>query len=234
MNDVRLGHLKCFYDLLGVLSERIGGPRVLADCDGRLDWPQRGVYFFMESGELRRETGNGNRIVRVGTHALKGGSRTTLWKRLSQHRGQARSGGGNHRGSIFRLIVGTALIERHGYQCETWDNRKSSASREVRGSEQAMERKVSETIGAMRLLWLPVEDQPGPDSLRGAIERNSIALLSNYGKDLIDPPSPNWLGNSCNRSRVRDSGLWNANHVDESYDPGFLDTFEVLATRACR
>jgi hypothetical protein len=49
-------------------------------------------------------------IVRVGTHALETGSQTTLWKRLSQHRGQARSGSGNHRGSIFRLIVGTALI----------------------------------------------------------------------------------------------------------------------------
>jgi len=34
---------------------------------------------------------------------------TTLWARLSQHRGSAKSGGGNHRCSIFRLLVGRAL-----------------------------------------------------------------------------------------------------------------------------
>jgi hypothetical protein len=63
----------------------------------------------MEEGEERSHSGQGPRIVRVGTHALKGGSSTTLWKRLSQHKGQERSRRGNHRGSIFRLIVGTAL-----------------------------------------------------------------------------------------------------------------------------
>ena len=30
--------------------------------------------------------------------------------------------------------------------------------------------------------------------MRGYIERNAIALLSNYGKPAIDPPSPGWLG----------------------------------------
>lgn len=181
MNTARLEHLKHFYDLLETLADKTGGPRLLADCDGRLEWPQRGVYFFMEDGELRSDSGNGNRIVRVGTHALKSGSGTTLWKRLSQHRGQSRSGGGNHRGSIFRLIVGTALIERDGFTCETWDNRSSSAPRNIRLAEQDMERKVSETIGAMRFLWLPMEDEAGPESVRGIVERNSIALLSNYG-----------------------------------------------------
>ena len=31
-------------------------------------WPQRGVYFFMEDGEERSDSGSGLRIVRVGTH----------------------------------------------------------------------------------------------------------------------------------------------------------------------
>jgi hypothetical protein len=26
---------------------------------------------------------------------------------------------------------------------------------------------------------------------------------------------------------MRESGLWNSNHVDETYDPGFLDLFEA-------
>ena len=48
-----------------------------------------GVYFFHEPGEERLDTGVGPRIVRVGTHALKIGSSTKLWTRLSQHKGQA-------------------------------------------------------------------------------------------------------------------------------------------------
>ena len=30
---------------------------------------------------------------------------------------------------------------------------------------------------------------------------------------------------------VRDSGLWNQNHVDETYEPYFLDVLERLATQ---
>ena len=91
----RAAHLKRFYDLLGVLEHRIDGPRWLMDCSGRMDWPRRGVYFFREAGEDRSDTGSGPRVVRVGTHALKPGSRTQLWSRLSRHKGPARSGGGN-------------------------------------------------------------------------------------------------------------------------------------------
>ena len=73
-----------------------------------------------------------------------------------------------------------------------------------------------------------MNDQPGPDSVRGYVERNTIALLSNYRKEPLDPPSENWLGHFCNRERVRTSGLWNQNHVDEPYAPAFLDTLERL------
>ena len=81
----------------------------------------------------------------------------------------------------------------------------------------------------MPFLWLEIDDEPGPDSLRGYIERNAIALLSNYGKEPLDPPSGEWLGRLCDRERVRNSGLWNQNHVEERYDPAFLDTLERLA-----
>ena len=80
----------------------------------------------------------------------------------------------------------------------------------------------------MPFLWLAIEDEPGPASLRGYIERNSIALLSNFSKEPLDPPSRTWLGYLCNRDRVRASGLWNSNHVDEAYEPAFLDTLARL------
>jgi hypothetical protein len=69
----------------------------------------------------------------------------------------------------------------------------------------------------MPFLWLSIEDDAGPHRLRSYIERNSIALLSNYHKLALDPPSQSWLGHHSHRERVRKSGLWNQNHVDELY-----------------
>ena len=227
----RLDHLKQFYSLLNVLEERLSGGRQLSDCSGRMSWSRRGIYFFKEVGENRTDTGNGLRIVRVGTHALTATSNTSLWQRLSQHRGVSRSGGGNHRGSIFRLIVGTALIDRDDLEYPSWDNHNGSAPREIRAHELPLEKAVSKEIGDMPFLWLAVEDEPGPNSLRGYLERNSIALLSNYDKRPIDPPSYSWLGHHCNRDKVRSSGLWNSNHVEEYYEPAFLDILARFVDR---
>ena len=91
-----------------------------------------------------------------------------------------------------------------------------------------MERDVCAVIGDMPFLWLPVDDEPGSDSLRGYIERNAIALLSNQGREPIDPPSRQWLGHYSDRERVRLSGLWNNNHVEDDYASEFLDTMERL------
>lgn len=220
----RLRDLKRFYALLERLEAFHGGYRLLQDCSGHQDWPQRGIYFFRENGEKRTESGTGARIVRVGTHALTDASRTTLWKRLSQHKGTTKTGGGNHRGSIFRLLVGQALIQKRGYKFDAWNGR--TASKDVRKSEIKLEQEVSEIIRQMPFIWLSIDDDPGPASQRGVIERNSIALLSNLGRPAIDDSSKNWLGRCSNRPKVRESGLWNQNHVEEIYDPSFLDILE--------
>ena len=203
--------------------------RRLSTCTGRMPWPARGVYFFFEEGEVRRDSGTGPRVVRVGTHGLTAGSSTTLWTRLSQHRGALRSGGGNHRGSIFRLIIGETLAQGDERVPESW-GRGSSADRQTRAGELRHERRVSAYLGSMKLLWLKVSDGPGAQSLRGLVERNAIGLLSNFGRPAIDPPSRNWLGHVSLRDRVRESGLWNQNHVDEDHDPDFLRTLEDLVS----
>jgi hypothetical protein len=233
MDPERYELLVRFYSILDRLECEIGGARKLAECSGRMDWPTRGVYFFRQTGELRTNTGAGPRIVRVGTHALKDGSETKLWTRLSQHKGQTSTRGGNHRGSIFRLIVGAALIQRDGLTFPTWGH-GNTAERTVRDGELSLERAVSRVIGDMSFLWVPIEDKAGPDSRRGYIERNAIALLSNFGKMSLDPPSQHWLGHHSDRERVRKSGLWNQNHVEEVYDSAFLDNLDELVSNARR
>lgn len=228
--EKRLSDVCQFYDLLIRLERKLGGKRTLAEAHGRMYWPERGVYFFFEPGERRTTSGSGPRVVRVGTHALKEGSKSTLWSRLHQHRGTLRgkyAGGGNHRGSIFRLHVGTALIAKHnlsGMAVDHWAVGSTSPTSHTREDEYPLECLVSEYIRSMPFLWLAVEDQAGPASLRGYIERNTIAMLSNYNASsrLIDPPSECWLGHWAANDAVRLSGLWNVDHVAHQYDPPLL------------
>ena len=188
----QIDDLKRFYDLLYRLESNIGPKRRLASCSGRDAWPQRGVYYFFESGEERRDSGVGPRVVRVGTHALTANSRTSLWNRLSQHRGVSKTGLGNHRGSIFRLLVGTALSARDGRSAPlSWGTGSSLGKAAelsgvpravIRAQEALVEAEVTDYIIRLVLLWLPLLDFPGAGSDRLVIERNSIALLSNFNK----------------------------------------------------
>lgn len=222
----RRADLDRFYQLLARLEDTVSGKQRLADCDGYMDWPERGVYFFFAPREQRANSSQ-LRLTRVGTHAVSEGSGTKLWDRLRTHRGAlsgSYEGGGNHRGSVFRKRVGEAIIERHALQDEfpEWGD-GSSAGRELRLEELEMERRVSEYLRDLPFLWVVVDDEPGSESDRAVLEQNAIALVSNYGKSPIDPRSNEWLGKDCPSQKIRESGLWNVDHVEESYDPAFLD-----------
>lgn len=233
----RLDDVELFYQLMDKLEEQTGGQRLLQDFSQYRDWPMRGLYLFFEPGERRSDTGEGDRIVRIGTHALTSGSRSTLRQRLGQHRGSSK-GGGNHRGSIFRLLIGQALLARGDLPpCPSWgvkgDLTKAAdalnAQRDsLKIAEEPVEQAVSKYIGHMPFLWLDISDESSPQSQRGYIERNTIALLSNCGRNAVDPASATWLGKHSNRPLVRNSGLWNQRHVSQDYDPAFLQLLKEL------
>ena len=226
MSSLRKQNIVSFYKLINELEDIIGGRRYLRDCNGRMNFPDRGVYFFFEEGEHLKDQKGNSRVVRVGTHAIIEGSRATLWRRLSQHKGtevgQFGENGGNHRGSIFRKLLGEAIINNENLKCDTWGE-GSNAPVNTREREHFVEEMVSHYIrNEMPFIFLEINDDPSPASDRAFVERNSIALLSNFQKDIIHPPSEDWLGYNSNRERVQKSGLWNQNHVDETYDPDFL------------
>jgi len=229
MDNSRLSDIKRFYSIIDLLENKNSEKKLLSNSDGRQQWPQRGVYFFFEYNQVRTDSGIGLRVTRIGTHALKDGSKTTLWKRLAQHKGKVKNNGGNHRGSIFRLLTGTALIKQKALEFSTW-GQGNTASKEIRSSELELEQLVSKTIGQMPFLCLLITDKASKESLRGYIEKNSIALLSNYSKEPLDAASDEWLGHDCNRERVKKSHLWNQNHVDDTYDSNFLNVFEELVS----
>ncbi len=232
-ND-RLKDLKLFYDLLAHLEHKNGIKLNLGNCHGKMNWPKQGIYFFYEDTESRTESGNGCKVVRVGTHALKKGSKSTLWGRLYSHKGR-RSGLGNHRGSIFRLLVGISLANLKNRPLPTcWGDKKArrkKMSQKELNAEYELEKCVSDKICAMPFVHLNVSSDSGPKNHRALIERNAIALLSNCQKPIIDQSSLDWLGRHCNREIVRCSGLWNQNHVKERYDASFLDIMENWVTK---
>ena len=190
--------LERFYSLVERLRVLTGGARTLSECTKNTGWPDRGVYFFVDS--LEHLSDGRSRVVRVGTHAITDGSSTTLWQRLSQHRGSTSrdSGqmGGNHRGSVFRRHVGDAIIasdKQYTPIASTWGV-GSNAPREVRNSEQPVELAVSKYIGGLSVLWLGVVDEPSPLSDRATIERNVISLLSSPQATNQASASSEWLG----------------------------------------
>ncbi len=224
MTEIREEHLTRFYALIQELRNGLGGGRILGECNGRLGWPRRGVYFISEPGEGCSNDPTVPRIVRVGTHAVSTGSRSTLWGRLRAHRGNS-DGTGNHRSSIFRLHAGMAMMAlNHELGLPTW-GKGSSAPKETRRTEEPLEKFVSEYIGKMSVIWIDVDDEPGPQSDRAHIERNAIGLLSG-SEAILSLRSNEWLGNHSPREAIRKSGLWNVDHVGYEYDFRFMDMLE--------
>jgi hypothetical protein len=224
---VRSAHRLRFDELMGRLMTGVDQGLPLARLleSGRL--PERGVYFFLDqatSNELDQW-----RICRVGTHAVSLGSKSTLRARLRAHLG-THSGSGNHRGSIFRLHVGNALLRRDRHEISTWGVGSVAppalrTSQALRDAEARHEQQVSDYIGRLPVLWLAVTDEASPASERSIIERNAIALLARDAQRSAVHPN-GWLGEHSPRSEIRESRLWNLNYVDDDYDPGFLALFE--------
>ena len=218
LNDIRR-----LYDLLFYLSDSTGGVRRICDCNGKMYWPQRGVYFVVDFGEQNLILHGRPRIVRIGTHAVSRDSKSTLWNRIKTHKGTD-SGSGNHRGSIFRLHVGNAIIKQQGIICNTWGVGQN-ASKAVRSEEIELEKQVSKYIGNLGIIVLDVDDEPSANSIRSFVEKNSISLLSSINSS-FNFPMIDWLGNYSNREEIRKSALWNINYVNSTYDESLLDVVE--------
>ena len=70
------------------------------------------------------------------------------------------------------------------------------------------------------------------DSFYSALHDARAPLLSNYNKfgthQAIYPPLEDWLCYHCENKFVRESSLWNVDHVtDRTVDINFLDSLEA-------
>jgi hypothetical protein len=159
------------------------------------------------------------------------GAKSTLWQRLRTHRGTSR-GGGNHRSSIFRLHVGSALIRQDrvlDLALRNWGTGQN-ASRSILKSERRHEECVSDYISDLRVVVLPISGVSSPDNDRAFVERNLIGLIAQAGSP-DDPPSPQWLGRSCSNPAICASGLWNVDWIGWPTHPDFVCLFSEYLKR---
>ena len=185
--------------------------------------PKRGLYFFVDS--LLPSTDHSlGRIVRVGTHAVSKGAKSTLATRLGTHRG-AKHGGGSHRSSVFRLHVGNALMSQspNTWFVPTWAS-GSTAPKSIREKEFELEQAASEHIGQLLTYWLDIPDDAGPESDRAYVEQNLIGLLSCVNL-LKGYREAKWLGSFSTEYKISLSGLWNLNHLFLVPDESFVDVY---------
>lgn len=166
-----------FYAILDRLERHIGGARRLANCSGRLTWPHRGVYFFREGSENAVQHGLRSKDLPGRNARPQGRFRYSALDAPVAAQGPA--GDGRRQSPRLHLPsdCGRRTCGPQGRRFPTCGS-GNTAGGEIRKGEFPLEQEVSRFIGTMPFLWLALEDDAGPASPRGYVERNAIALLS--------------------------------------------------------
>jgi hypothetical protein len=162
----------------------------------RTDLPNNGLYFFYEEGERFSVNGQlGDRIVRIGTHR----EQDRLPDRILNHfRGDRNT-------SIFRRLLGSAIIQRENPSDPRLQQWLEQGTPTLTDIEERVSRELREHFS---FRCVKVEDRDG----RMELEERLIATLARCSTTY--PPSPNWLGLFAASEKVRESGIWNDQHVD--------------------
>jgi hypothetical protein len=165
--------------------------------------PQNGIYILFEKGEMAHGT---NRIVRVGTH----NGQNRLIQRLEEHFINE-----NKDRSIFRKNIGRAMLNQNGDSfLAQWELDLTTREGKLENSnaidmekKKQLERSVSEYICAnFSFCIIPVLTYEE----RMEYEANIISSVSNCH---LCRPSPGWLGLYSPVEKIRESGMWNVNHL---------------------
>jgi hypothetical protein len=156
--------------------------------------PRNAIYFFYEEGEFCRHFDVIRpRIVRVGTHR----EQNRFPSRIRQHFG------GNKNGSVFRKHLGGAVLRRRNpddFRLDKWLKQDTPTFKEV---EELVTNKLAADF---TFKCIAVEDKKE----RLDLEERLIATLA---KCPGCEPSMEWLGHYAASEEIRQSGLWNVQHV---------------------
>ena len=188
------------------------------------DLPKNGIYFFYEKGEFwGHDDSKKPRIVRVGTHR-----KDNFRSRISQHFlvnnpniKLCLDDLAPKNRSIFRKNLGRAILslEKSKY-LSTWDidftsrNAKDKLShlRDI-DFESETENKISFLLkDNFSFRYIKVESQKARIGSKG-LESSLVGTLSHCQVCLS---SPNWLGRYSPVKKIRESGLWQVQHLNDN------------------
>jgi hypothetical protein len=184
--------------------------------------PSDGLYFFYEDEEINSHDGE-PRIVRVGNHPRSVGG---LKNRLRNHYS------GNKNGSVFRKLLGGALIRRRNpsdscLQPEPgrghWERQDERTCSRCKPVEQEVSRLLREHF-SFRCVEILNQAE------RNRMEQGLIASLAACPSCRA---SPTWLGRHAYSQNVQRSGLWNCEFLDAMpLTHSELTRFENLAQQS--
>lgn len=167
-----------------------------------------------------------DRIVRVGTHDGDG----NLYKRLKEHYVNE-----NKDRSIFLKRVGSAILAKnkapylHVWEVDTTtpeNKNKVQAQLNPAHKQQITQQAVAYIRKKISFVVFEIKLEDGK---RTDWERRIIATLSKAAKDGFLKPSENWLGNFSPDPKVRQSGLWQSQHLDgEPLTPEEFDKLKQI------
>ena len=164
--------------------------------------PENGVYFLFEKGELGH---GGRRIVRIGSHTGSG----NLGSRLAEHTTK------NKDRSIFRKNIGRALLRKANDPfLKQWEWDLTSREKRTKygplldvARQAVAETEVSNYIQdsfTFAVLTL--------DESRTALDLEKRAIAT-VAQCTVCQPSTSWLGNFSPKDSIRQSGLWQIQHL---------------------
>jgi len=182
--------------------------------------PDDGIYFFYELGEFGH---GGNRIVRIGTHK-NGNFKSRIKDHFVFNKNKIENLDKNKPKpsdrSIFRKNIGRALIRKENLDyIEMWEqdftkkiNRKKLGNKRNIELEKQIEKKISKILREnFSFRFIKVEQASKVIGSKG-LESRLIATVAKCEKCRA---SPNWLGRFSPIEKIRKSGLWNFQHVDD-------------------
>jgi hypothetical protein len=180
--------------------------------------PDNGIYFFYEEGEFWGHGGKRARIVRIGTHRKDGNFKHRIGEHFAldeRRMGFDATRAAPRERSIFRKHIGRALLKQRGDPYLTiWElDFTSRAKRETYGhrrdiaKEKLLESEITALLRGSFSFRFIVADGKGT---RESLERQFIGTVAQC---LQCCQSQNWLGNDSPKPEIRESGLWQIQHL---------------------
>jgi len=207
--------------------------------------PENGIYFFYEQGEIWGHGGQKPRIVRIGTHR-DGNFKSRIGEHYLLDESKMNFDAAQpapHERSIFRKNIGRALLnqQRDDY-LQIWEidfttkkNReKFGHFRNVR-KEKELESEITRILREnFSFRFFEISSQMERMGAKGL----ESALIGTVAHCQLCKPTKNWLGNFSPKRQIKESGLWQVQHIkadeiNEADRKTILNAIEKTRTARC-